>query len=131
MCDNAELDLRVVGGEQHVAVGGHERLADVAAALGAHRDVLQVRVEGAEPARGRNRLGKRRMDAPRFRVDELRQRVNVGGFQLRQLAPLQDQRHDRMLVGHLLEHLLASLILLALGQPGVLHEVHLLKENLP
>ena len=38
--DDAELDLRVVGGEQHVAIGGHERLADVAAALGTHGDVL-------------------------------------------------------------------------------------------
>ena len=36
----AQLDLRIVGREQNVPVGGDERAADAAAHLGADRDVL-------------------------------------------------------------------------------------------
>ena len=48
MRHDAHLDLRVVGGQQ-AAVGlrgvGDEDLADAATGFGAHRDVLQIRVE--------------------------------------------------------------------------------------
>ena len=47
---HAQLDLRVVGRDQHAARLGDERPADLAAQLGAHGDVLQVRVAAAQPA---------------------------------------------------------------------------------
>ena len=39
-----QFDLRIVGGEQHVAEFGHEGLADLAADRGAHRYILEVGV---------------------------------------------------------------------------------------
>ena len=44
--DTAQLDLVVVGDEQLEARRGHERLAEAAAELGAHGDVVQVRRVG-------------------------------------------------------------------------------------
>ena len=48
--DAAQLDLVVVGDQQLEALGGDERPAELLALLGAHRDVVQVRGVGAEPA---------------------------------------------------------------------------------
>ena len=55
-----QLDLAVVGADQHVARLGDEGLADLAALLGAHRDVLQVGIVGREPARWWSRPARRR-----------------------------------------------------------------------
>src|SRR5690606_36121445 len=49
---DAQLDLRVVAGDHLPPRRGDEGGADAAAVLGADRDVLQVRVVGAEPAGG-------------------------------------------------------------------------------
>ena len=62
--DAAQLDLVVVGDEQLVAGGGDERLAEGAADLAAHRDVVQVRRVGAQPAGAGHRLVERGVDAP-------------------------------------------------------------------
>ena len=40
--NQAQFDLRVVGAEEHVAVGGNEGTPDFLAVVGANRDVLQV-----------------------------------------------------------------------------------------
>ena len=70
---DAQLNLRIVGGQDNVVfVGGHESLADVATPLGAHRDVLQVRVHRAETPRGGDRLRERGVDAPRLGINQLR-----------------------------------------------------------
>ncbi len=129
---DTQLHLRVVGRhDDRAGCGGREGLAQLFPPCCADRDVLQVRVGGTEPPGGGHRLVESGVDAACGRIHQLRQSVHVGGFQFCETAPLQNQRHNRVLVGHLLEHLLASLILLALGQTGVLHEVHLLEENLP
>ena len=58
------LDLAVVGRHQlGVAVADHEPVADLAAGLGADRDVLQVRLGGRQPAGRRDRLVERGVDA--------------------------------------------------------------------
>ena len=54
--EQAQLDLRVVDGEQLVALLGHEGAADLAALLGAHRDVLQIGIGRGEPAGGRDAM---------------------------------------------------------------------------
>ena len=54
--EHAQLDLRVVGGNQDVARVGDERAADLAPELGADRDVLQVRIAAAQTAGRRDRL---------------------------------------------------------------------------
>src|SRR2546430_7658349 len=50
-----QLDLRIVGRQQKPPSRRDERLANFAAVFGADRDVLPVRVAGAEPARGGHR----------------------------------------------------------------------------
>jgi hypothetical protein len=46
--EHAQLDLRVVGRDQHVARVGDERAADLAAERGPDGDVLEVRVAAAQ-----------------------------------------------------------------------------------
>ena len=48
-----QLDLRVVGGQEHGPRRRHERAADRLSPLGAHGDVLQVGVRAREPSRRR------------------------------------------------------------------------------
>ena len=51
MGQHPQLDLRIVGRQQHPArLAGHEGRADFAALSRPHRDVLQVRVAGTQPA---------------------------------------------------------------------------------
>jgi len=53
MRENPQLDLAVVGRDQQVAGLGDEGFANAAALLGAHRDILQVRVgRGDAPGGG-------------------------------------------------------------------------------
>ena len=85
-----QLDLRVVGADQHMARFGNERVADAAAFLGADRDVLQVRIgRGQPPGRG-DRHGEAGMHPPGLGIDVGDQRVGIGRFQLLQLPPFQD-----------------------------------------
>ena len=75
--EEAQLDLRVVGGDQHVARRGDEGFADLAAFLGADRDVLQVGIGGGEAAglRAGERIGG--VDAAGALVDRVRCSVSV------------------------------------------------------
>ena len=102
---DAQLDLRVVG-RQQLPTGrpGDEGRANFAAFLGANRNVLQVRVAGAEPAGGGHDLIERRVHAARFRVNHRRQRVDVRVLELRVLAILDDLRRQRVRLGQLLQH---------------------------
>jgi len=68
----AQLDLRVVCGEEQVAGGGDEGGANLAAERGADGDVLQVGVGGREAAGGRADLVECGVDAA-FGVDEVRE----------------------------------------------------------
>ena len=95
--EHPQLDLRVVGRDQHEA----------GSAMNARRisrprsvrigNVLQVGIAAAQASGGGHRLVERRVDARGSRVDQLRQRVDVGALQLHQRAPFEDQ--PRQLVG--------------------------------
>ena len=52
MSQQAQFDLRVVGGEQLRAGGGGEGGANLAAQLGAGGNVLQIWIDGGEAAGG-------------------------------------------------------------------------------
>ncbi len=97
--EQAQFDLRVVGREQDIARRGDEGLADLAAFLGADRNVLQVRVGGGEAAglRAGKRVG--RVDAAGVRVDRLAQRLRVGRAQLGQHAPVEQDFRQLVAVG--------------------------------
>src|SRR6266850_2895355 len=83
MGQESQLDLGVVGREQHRAGRSDEGAANGLAARGAHGDILQVRIGRRQPARGRPGLIEARVDAPGQRVDVSRQRIHVGGLELR------------------------------------------------
>ena len=85
-------------------MAGHKRRADFAAFFGADRDVLQVRIAGAEPAGGGDDLVERRVNAARFGMDHHRQRIDVGVLELGVLAVLDDLRRQRMRRGKFFEH---------------------------
>ena len=78
MGEEAELDLAIVRADQDIAVLRDEGFADLAAFLGADRDILQVRVGRGEPARLRARHGVGRVDPLRLRVDRVLQRLGIG-----------------------------------------------------
>jgi hypothetical protein len=102
--EHSQLDLRVVGGEQARASRRHEAGADLAAGVGADRDVLEVGVDAREPpGRGRG-LAEGRVQAPVARVDQLGQGVEVGRLELGQLPPRLDLGHDLVLAADGLEN---------------------------
>ena len=82
-----QFDLAVVGGEDHVALIGHKGMADLAADLGADRDVLQVGLGRGEPPGLRADQAVACVDPPRGGIDRLLQCFGIGTAQLRQLPP--------------------------------------------
>ena len=89
MGHDAQLDLAVVGADELGALRRDEGGADLAALLGAHRDVLQVGIGRGEAAGGGGGQRVGGVDALRFRIDEVRQRIGIGGAELRELAPVE------------------------------------------
>ena len=102
--EDPQLDLASSRREiRHVAGLGDEAGADLAAGLGADRDVLQVRVDRGEPAGGGRDLLERRVQAAVV-ADPVGQRVEVGLGELRELPEALDLGDDRVLVADRLEH---------------------------
>ena len=93
---HAQLDLGIVGVEEDTAVARHEAAPDLGTQLLPHGDVLHVGIGGRQAARGRHHLVEGGVDAP-VGADDLQKAVDVGGFQLRQLAVFEDQPDDLML----------------------------------
>ena len=98
--------------------------ADLAAFLGAHRDVLQIRLGRRQPPGrgGGERVGG--VHAVRRRVDVSRQRLGIGRAQLRHLPPVEDLARQRVaLLGQLLQRARAGRPLpgLGLGAAGQRH----------
>ena len=114
MRQQPQLDLRVIRAQQHrVLASRDERLADHLSLVGAHRDVLQVRVARAQPSRRRHRLVERRVDASRARRHQFRQRIDVRPLQLRQEPVFEHQLRQ---VVHHRQHFEHALVC---GIPGL------------
>ena len=107
----------------------NEGLADAAPLGRADGDVLQVRVGGRQPARGRHGLVVAGVDAPGGRVDLLGQLVGVGRLQLGQPAVVQDQARQFVLGGQFLEHVFCGRRL-ALGRLAQHRDLELLEQDL-
>ncbi len=115
--EDAQLDLRVVGRDEHVARLGHECPPDLPADVGPDGDVLEVGVAAAQaPGRG-HCLVEARVHAARVGMNERRQRVDVGALQLLQAAPLENELGELVRQRQLLEHFERSRLRLGLGRP--------------
>ena len=89
MGEHAQLDLAVVRRDQLLARLRDEGRADHAAFARADRDVLKVRLGRGEPPRRGRSERKAGVDAARFGIDVLRQRVRVRALELGELPPFQ------------------------------------------
>ena len=99
VCQYPQFDLRVVGCNQYVPWCCDKGPADFAPFFGACGDVLQVGVVRAQSSRGCAELVVGSVD-PMTAVDEVRQRIYVGRFELAQLTVLQNERnHQRGIAG--------------------------------
>ena len=128
VCDDAQLDLAVVGGKQCVCLTArHEGATDFAALRGAHRYVLQVRVVGTQSSSGRNCLIIGSMYQSVLRIDQRWKRVKVSRFQFGERPVVQNLLDDGMLVQEFLQNLLARGILSGLGFFGLLVDFQFLE----
>ena len=114
--EKPQLDLRIVRRNELHPRRGDKRAADLAAVLGADRDVLQIRLRRRQPSgRGRSQrvIG---VHAVRGRIDEAGQRIGIGRFQFRNLPPVQNLLRQLMaLLGQLFQHARAGGPLPGLG----------------
>ena len=74
----SQLDLRIVGRRDLHSGRRHEGAPDLAAFLGADRDILKVRLGGGEAARGGRGQRVAGVHAMGVGIDVARQRVGVG-----------------------------------------------------
>src|SRR6185437_2773439 len=74
-----------------VPFASDEGVADLAADLGADRDVLQVRVVRRQPPSLRSGQAEAGVDPSGLGIDLLLKRVGVGALELAQLAPFEDE----------------------------------------
>ena len=70
MREDSKLDLRIIRSEQQVVFFRNERAADLASIFRFDGYVLQIRIGTGKPARLRNRLVKRSVDAIGDRIGE-------------------------------------------------------------
>ena len=105
MGQNAKFDLRIIGRQEQPALfAGNERRADFPPFLGAHGNVLQVRIAGTEPARGGHHLIEGSVNPARLRMDHRRQGIDVRAFQFGVLPILDQLGRQRMQRGQFFEH---------------------------
>src|SRR3984885_9573484 len=127
--EQAEIDLRKIGGEEHVAGLGDEGGANAASELGADGDVLQIRIGGRKASGSRAGLAEGGVQASAGAMDERGQRIDVGGLQFRELAIVEDHARDGMILGESFENIdggrynAAFAILYRLGQ------IHFVEQN--
>ena len=67
MRQDAQLDLRIIGGEDQIALSADEGGANFAAEFGADGNILQIWIRRAEAAGGSAGLVETRMEAARAR----------------------------------------------------------------
>ena len=99
-----QLDLRVIGRDEHISRRRDEGRADLAAQFRLDGNVLQVRIGGRQaPGRGAH-LVEGGVDAP-FRIGQQRQGINVVGLELGQLPVLQHLARNLVMLRQLFQHI--------------------------
>src|SRR5277367_5094927 len=90
MSEDAQLNLRIIRGKELKSRRGDERGANFAAELGADGNVLQIRIGRAQTSGCGAGLREARVQAAGDGVDQARQYVGIGGFELGQLTVFDD-----------------------------------------
>ena len=126
---DAQLDLGVVGADDHTARWRHKRLAHAAAFGRADGDVLQVGIVAGQATGHRDRLRVVGMHAAGSGQRELGQLVGVGALELGKASVFQQLGGQRVVLGEFFQHLFVGA---ARAGGGLLDHRHaeLVKENL-
>ena len=123
-----QLDLAVVGVQEDTAVPGHKHLANLAAQLPAHGNILKVGLSGGQTPGGSDHVLEGGVDAA-IVGNDLQKSLGIGGRELGEHPVFENGLHNGMLLFELFQHLgtggVAGFGLLGGGQP------QLFKEDLP
>ena len=106
MGHDAQLDLRIVGTGNQLALWGHKGFAHAAAFGRAHGNVLQIGVVAGQAPRHRHGLRVVGVHTAIRWQGHLRQLVGVGALELGQRAVLEQLGGQRIVLGQLLQHFL-------------------------
>ena len=127
--EQAEFDLRVIGGEQDVARLGDEGGADAASEFGADGNILQIRIGGRKAAGGGSGLAEGSVQASGGGIDERGQSVDVGGLQLGELAVVENHAGDGMIFGESFQNIDSSRYGASFAVFHWLGQIQLVEEN--
>ena len=127
---DAQLHLRIVGREEEAALLGHEGLANLAAVLSPHGDVLQVGVARRKATGGRHGLIEGGVQMAGGGIYQFGQCLDVGAEEFFQTSVCQYLPYNRVLAAQALEHLFRGGVLTALGLLGLGVELQFLEEHL-
>ncbi len=97
MRHDAQFDLRVVYGEQHIPGRGNKTIAHPPPLRSPDGDVLQIWIGRRQAARHRAGLAVRSMHASGLGIHDGRKGLDICGLKLGELPVFDDHVHDRML----------------------------------
>ena len=128
--DDAQLDLRVVGGQQDiVVVAGHKGAADFAAPFGAYGDVLQVRIAAGKASGGGDSLIVDGVETVGDWVDELGKAVEISADELGERTVFEYLLDDGMALFEFEKHIFGGRILLGGGAGRLVGDFKLLVQH--
>ena len=102
--EQAQLDLRIVGVDQHAPRCGNEVFAQLTPFIGAYRDILKVRLGGGKSARCRSGLLELGVYAAVF-ISHLEETDDISAVKLGQLAVFEHVAHDLVVGGEFFEYI--------------------------
>ncbi len=98
MSQNAQLDLRIVGGHQHIiCLRRLKCLANAFSFLSLDGNILQVGLCAAQPSGGSDRLIEGGVYLPCLPIHQLQNPIYIGGFQFGQL-PIGQNIFDKLII---------------------------------
>ena len=131
MGHQTQLDLGIVGREKQMfPVSGYESFPDLPAPLFPYRDILQVGIGRAEPARHGNGLIEFRMDTSGPGIYQPRQRLHIRGQQLADGTELQHLADNGVRMLQLHQYLFTRGVLFCLGLFGFVRDLQMLEQDL-
>ena len=126
---DAQLDLRVVRGQQYLSFLGDEGGANLAPQLAPYRNVLQIGIARTEPSGGRAGLRKASVQTSGCGMNQFRKRVHVSRFELGNFAVFDDLSRKLMLRGQFLENVRGGRPRFGFSAPRVGLKIQFVEKN--